>query len=124
MLLNRNLLVISLTCFIFGCAATKLDFPGKDVVVIPSTQQLPKDCKFLAQVIGNQGNFFTGAWTSNANMAVGAMNDMRNKAYELGANYVQMLTNQASITGSDGLVGGSIQQTNVTNIGNAYKCEN
>ena len=78
----------------------------------------------MAQVIGNQGNFFTGAWTSNANMADGAMNDMRNKAYELGANYVQMLTNQASITGSDGLVGGSIQQTNATNIGNAYKCEN
>ena len=57
-------------------------------------------------------------------MADRAMNDMRDRGYELGGDYVQMLTNQASITGSDGLVGGSIQQTNVTNIGNAYKCEN
>ena len=56
-------------------------------------------------------------------MAIGSMDDLRNKTANLGGNYVQLLTNQASDTGSgDDGFGGSFVQTNVTNIGNAYNC--
>lgn len=109
---------------VVGCAATKLSSSATDVVV-SNGHKVPDGCKYLGQVVGNQGNEFTGSVTSNQNMAIGAMNDLRNKTAALGGNYVQLLTNQASVTGSGGGfddLGGSIQQTNVTDIGNAYNC--
>lgn len=111
-----------LTVTLFGCSATKLDSGAESVIVIPPSQQLPANCKYLGQVTGNQGNFVTGGWTSNATMASGSMNDLRNQASKLGANYVQLLTNQAGDTGGGGFGSGGYQQTNVTNVGNAYSC--
>lgn len=54
------------------------------------------------------------------------MNDIKNKASRLGANYIQIITNRAGNTGSmsgfDGNMNGHMAQTNVTNMGNAYIC--
>lgn len=50
------------------------------------------------------------------------MNDLRNKASTLGANYVHLITTRAGMTGSSDEYGGSLEQTNVTNLGNAYSC--
>lgn len=50
------------------------------------------------------------------------MNDMRNQAANMGANYIQIINSRAGNSGSLGPDGGGIQQTNVTNIGNAYSC--
>lgn len=77
----------------------------------------------MGQVVGNQGNFFTGGWTSNSNLEEGSMNDLRNKAAGMGANYIQIVTNRAGNTGSWDRHGGSMQQTNVTSLGNAYSCK-
>ncbi|MGV3740539.1 MAG: DUF4156 domain-containing protein [Gammaproteobacteria bacterium] len=99
--------------------------------IIASPNKPPKGCKYLGQVIGNQGNFFTGGFTSNRNLEAGAMNDLKNQANKLGANYIQLITSRAGITGSmggsafnsqNGYMSGSSQQTNVTNLGNAYIC--
>lgn len=111
-----------------GCASIPME-PGAERIVV-SPNAAPRSCKFLGQVIGNQGNFFTGAYTSNRNLEEGAMNDLKNQAHKLGGNYVQLITNRAGITGSvsgsfdqqGGYVGGGSQQTNVTNFGNAYRC--
>ena len=59
------------------------------------------------------------------------MNDIKNKASRLGANYIQLITNRAGVTGSmggsfdrhGGFVSGGSEQTNVTNLGNAYRCD-
>jgi hypothetical protein len=94
--------------------------------VIASPNPAPKSCKYVGQVSGNQGNFFTGAYTSNQNLETGAMNDMKNQASKLRANYIQIITNRAGNTGSmsmsNGNGGGGMSQTNVTNMGNAYSC--
>jgi hypothetical protein len=118
---------------ITGCASVELESGADNVLVSP--EKPPKGCKYLGQATGNQGNFFTGAYTSNKNLESGSMNDLRNQAAKKGANYIQMLTNRAGVTGSgssswstgsNGLsVGGgsySSQQTNVTTLGNAYHC--
>lgn len=120
---KSNLITCGLTLLMVGCAATNLQ-PVADKVIVSADHKVPNGCQYLGQVAGNQGNALTGAWTSNENMAVGSMNDMRNKASALGGNYVILLTNQAGNTGSssEGLGGGSFEQTNVTNIGNVYKC--
>ncbi len=107
-----------------GCAATTLK-AGAEKIIVTKTPA-PKGCKFLGAVVGEQGGSLSGGWTSNKNLAAGALNDMRNKALELGANYVQLETDRAGVTGSGS--GGahgwssSSQQTDVTNTGNAYKC--
>lgn len=114
-----------------GCAATEAVSPEVNTKVIASTNPPPKGCIFVSQVLGSQGNFFTGAWTSNANLELGAMNDLKNKAYLAHGNYVQLVTNRAGVTGSSSFSGdgqggffggGSSQQTNVTSTGNVYRC--
>lgn len=114
-----------------GCAAIQPVSPQVNSGVIASTNPPPKNCKFVTQVLGSQGNFFTGGWTSNANLEEGAMNDLKNKAFSAHGNYVQLVTNRAGVTGSSSFGGdghggfwggGSSEQTNVTSTGNVYRC--
>jgi hypothetical protein len=106
-----------------GCAATPLNPEAQMVRVVTNE---PAGCKYLGEVTGNQGDFFTGGFTSNANLETGARNSMKNEAAKLGANTVQLISNRAGQTGSfslsSGTGGGSSEQTNVTYVGVAYKC--
>ncbi|AEW51157.1 TPA: DUF4156 domain-containing protein [Legionella pneumophila] len=117
-----------ITLMITGCAAIPADPQSERVIASPNPA--PKGCKYVGQVVGNQGNFFTGGFTSNRNLEEGAMNDLKNKASKKGANYIQLVTNRAGVTGSmsgsfdrhGGFMSGGSEQTNVTNLGNAYIC--
>lgn len=117
---SGTLIVIAM--LLNACASIKLEPPAAKMLV--SYEPAPKGCHYLGQVIGNQGNFFTGPWTSNKNMEEGAMNSIRNQASTIGANYIQLMINRAGNTGNSisGLSGW--QQTNVINLGNAYLCPN
>lgn len=114
------LFFVLLTLLMTACSSIPIDPYAKHVISSPNPP--PKGCKYVGQVVGNQGNFFTGAWTSNKNLEVGAMNDLKNQASKMGANYVQLITSRAGVTGSGNGYGGSMEQTNVTNLGNAYSC--
>lgn len=103
-----------------GCAAKELRAGAAKVIV--SRSNAPKSCKFLGTVVGEQGGSFTGAWTSNKKLAQGAMNDMKNNAFELGGNYVVLETNTAGNTSSGSWYSSHGGQTDVTSVGNAYKC--
>lgn len=107
---------------IIGCSAVPLTNNADKVMVVNSMQKVPSGCKFIGQATGSQGNFFTGTYTSNENLATGAMNDLKNKAAQMGGNYVQLLTNQAATTGSGDLLGDGLQETGVVNVGNVYNC--
>ena len=120
--MNLKTIILLSSIFVAGCSAISLNDGAQKVLVVNSQQKLPAGCKYLGQVTGKQGNFFTGSYTSNGDLATGAMADLRNKAYNLGGNYIQLLTNQASTTGSGGLMGGGLQQTGVVNVGNVYSC--
>jgi hypothetical protein len=73
-----SFLVLSLV----GCAATPL-VSGSHIVRITNTEP-GKECKFLGDVTGNQGDLLTGAWTSNENLETGARNALKNKAFAMG----------------------------------------
>lgn len=111
-------------CF-SACSAIKVK-PGAERVIVSKNPQ-PGGCKFLGTVVGSQGNAFSGGWTSNKNLSEGAMNDLKNKAFDLGANYVQIETDRAGNTMSGNMFHGSGSmsghQTDVTMTGNAYKCD-
>jgi len=103
-----------------GCAATALQ-PGARRVMV-TRNAAPAGCVYLGSVVGEQGGAFTGKYTSNANLAEGAFNDMKNKAFALGGNYVVLENTQAGNTISGDKNGVSGSQTDVTHIGNAFKC--
>ncbi len=92
-----------------GCAAIQLT-PGAEMVRIV-IEEPDKDCKFLGEVTGSQGNMITGSWTSNATLETGARNDLKNKAWKMGGNVVLLLTQRAGQTTGQYGAGG---QTNVT----------
>lgn len=115
----------SISLAVVGCASQVLTPQAQRVIASPNPA--PKGCKYRGQVVGNQGNFFTGGWTSNRNLEEGSMNDLKNQAANLNANYVQLINSRAGETGSvssyNGNISGGIHETNVTNIGNAYFCK-
>jgi hypothetical protein len=118
-------LIIPTAGFILSaCSAIPLEPQGQAVITSPNPP--PADCKYVGQITSNQGNFFTGPWTSNKNLEQGSMNDLRNQAGKMGANYVQLIVNRAGNTGSISSdsygTSGGFAQTNVTDMGNAYQC--
>ena len=124
--LRRPALALALGSLLawYGCSANPLN-PAAQKVRIVTTE--PTGCEYLGEVTGNQGNFFTGGWTSNADLETGARNDLKNQAAQLGGNTILLLTTRAGQTGSfgvnNGSGGGSSAQTNVTYVGTVYRCK-
>ena len=117
--MKRVAMVAFVAVGLVACKAIPLQ-PGAEAVRL--TNEEPKGCRFLGDVTGNQGNAFTGDFTSNRNLETGARNDIKNQAKAMGGNVVYLLTNRAGSTGGFGSEGGSINQTNVTLTGNVYRC--
>ena len=111
-----GLVVVSAT----GCAATSLN-PQAARVMVTHTPA-PQGCVYVGSVVGEQGGAISGKYTSNANLAEGAFNDMKNKAFAMGANYVVLENTNAGNTVSGDRYGASGGQTDVTHVGNAFKC--
>ena len=103
-----------------GCSATSVNPNASHVRV--TNNEPGKECKFLGDITGGQGNFFTGGWTSNSNLETGARNDLKNQAANMGGNVVSIITQRAGQTGSSWDGSGSLEQTNVTLTGNVYRC--
>lgn len=103
-----------LVCFVglalTACSANSLNYGAEQVRVM--TSEPGKECSYLGDITGSQGNFFTGGWTSNSNLETGARNDLKNKAYKMGGNTVVLLTQRAGQTGSSWHGSGSSKQTN------------
>lgn len=116
----KFMLPVLITLFLTACSANSLHSGAERVRL---THNEPgKECSWLGDITGSQGNFFTGGWTSNSNLETGARNDMKNEAWKMGGNVVVLLTQRAGQTGSSYNGSGSSQQTNVTLSGAVYRC--
>jgi hypothetical protein len=120
--LRRSALLTSVIALslVAGCAATALK-PGAERIMVTHTPA-PRDCRFVGTLVANQGGSLPGPFTSNKNLAQGAINDMKNQAQDAGANYVVLETTTAGNTLSGGRHGASGGQTDVTHMGNAFVC--
>ena len=65
-------IILSSLVIISGCAAVKTTQKGASVVLMNDKPQ--GNCVSLGEVIGSQGNWFTGDITSNENLMLGAKN--------------------------------------------------
>jgi hypothetical protein len=115
MSLSRRLALALSIVVLPACAAIQVN-PGAERIRITNTE--PQGCENLGDVVGTQGNVITGGYTSNENLIIGARNDLKNKAFTLGANTVFMLT---STTGqASGQYGGATSSSHL--MGVAFKC--
>lgn len=87
------------------------------MVELVNDQPNRQACEFKGEIVGSQGNWFDGDFTSNANLVIGARNELRNKAHALGANvvYIQDMKNTNAMD--------SVGTTNTTAVGKAYRCD-
>lgn len=106
--------VIIATGLLSGCMANSITQQGQQVVIV---QSLPSQyqCTYKGEIVGSQGNWLTGSWTSNRNLALGARNDLRNEAAKLGANVV-IITETINSTDDENSL------ENITHVGRAYLC--
>ncbi len=115
-----------------SCATAALSSSGAQVVTSQSppvdSGWDPQSCKPLGYVLGRGGGSFGGAYLSNEHLIEYALNDLRNKAAALGANFVQQDPPQmaAEALRPDGEVATNVtgQSTSTASVGGlAYKCE-
>ncbi|MFM2589713.1 DUF4156 domain-containing protein [Vibrio sp. TBV020] len=113
----KNVALIFGVSLLFGCSANGVIESAKGIEIV-TTEPNRSMCSYVGEVIGSQGNWLTGDFTSNENLVLGARNELRNEAFKLGANlvYVQESKNTNATIGSLGT-------TNTTVIGKAYKCK-
>ncbi|MBK2110396.1 DUF4156 domain-containing protein [Francisella tularensis] len=124
-MINKKELTLSMVMILLaGCSSVELKPIANKVEI--SRAAPAKDCKFVNTITATQGNFFTGAFTSNNNLQEGAYNKVRNEAAEMGGNYIQLISSQAGNTGEgsgfNGDYNSSYQQTNYTVTGSVYNC--
>ncbi len=116
MVVKTNIAVpMLLSVLLIGCSAIPMTRGGGSVELV--TEKPSGNCKPLGDAIGSQGNWFTGDYTSNENLLMGARNDLRNKAAQMGGNtvWVQDKANTNKY--------GSLGTTNTTVLGVVYRCE-
>ena len=106
--------LVGTVLLVCACSAISVQ-RGAERVRVTNTEP-GRECKFLGDVTGSQGNRFTGGFTSDANLETGARNDLKNKGFELGGNVIYLLTQRDSQTGD------SRDRKNVTLTGNVYRC--
>lgn len=99
-----------------GCAAKSVKPEAQSVELVNEAPDESR-CKFVGEVVGSQGNWLTGEYTSNKNLVVGARNELRNEAYALGGNvvYVQEMKDSKAWKANG--------TTNTTAVGKVYRCQ-
>ena len=95
-----------------GCSTAELGSGGSRVIMAQANDVTA--CKNIGPVLGQGGGSFGGAFISNTNLMKHALNDLRNKAAEIGATHV--------VVGGPQLGGNGGTTSTATVMGIAYLC--
>jgi len=104
----------ALACVLGATACKTSDLSPAAANVAAGRSAAPTGCKPLKYLVGKGGGSFGGGLISNEDLIEYALNDLRNQAAELGANYVQH--DPPQLGNSDGTT------SSVTITGTAYQC--
>ncbi len=94
-----------------GCSTptNQIHQQAENVHVRMDSQFDAANCEWLGEVTGNEGHWYSYLFFANDVLVQGAINDVKNRAKQLGANTVYMVTPQDFAT-------------SFTVLGNAYLC--
>lgn len=112
MSLKNKLLTATLgTLLLAGCTTpyTKMNSDASEVHLRLDGQFDAADCQWLGEVTGSEGHWYSYLFFPNDVMVRGALNDVKNRAHQLGANTVYLVQPQDFVT-------------SFTVMGNAYLC--
>ena len=102
---------------VVGCSTLELE-PGAHAILV-SPNKPPQDCKYVGHIIGkHERNLLNINSPTKLELEKGAMNDLKNQAHRLSANYVDLTINSPSNT----TAAWSADGDNVAYSGNAYRC--
>lgn len=105
-------IIASIASTAWACSTAELSTRGATVAA--TRNPAPSECKALGYVVGRGGGTFGGGLITNEELIEYAMNDIRNKAAELGGNYLQH--DPPTLGQGDGTT------TTATITGTAYAC--
>ena len=113
--MNKQPILFALFTVLAGCSAKPLSPDASHVII--TTELPPKGvCVPKGEVSGSQGNWFTGDFTANENLMIGARNEMKNQAAALGGNVIVLQAMQ------DHSAWGSAGTTAYTMMGMVFRC--
>lgn len=92
-----------------GCETTRLQPQSEDVRLRWDSAEQFKTCEEKGVMTGSEGSWYSFWFISNEDLTEGAINNLKNKASERGANTVNLYSPQSF-------------STSVTLMGNAYHC--
>ena len=110
---HKYISVILLGYFTASCAPVELHPDNEPVRLIFYNEinlaKIPPECTYIGPVVSSYGHWYNYLLISNTDLTQGAIDDMYNKANEIGANVVYINKN-IDFT------------TSVTLLGQAYQC--
>ncbi len=116
--ISTYLIILLATCFVASsCSHENYKNPDNKPVRLIFKTELnivaadKPECQYIGEVIGSEGHWYTYLFVSNIDLTQGALNDIYNKANDLGANVV-FISDDLGFT------------TSVTFYGQAYNCIN
>ena len=112
--LFKTALIILTSILISSCSPVPLHPDNKPVrLVFYNEVKLSKDtpnCEYISPITSSYGRWFNYLFISNTDLTEGAIDDMYNKANEIGANVIYINNNIDFVT-------------SVTLLGQAYDCD-
>ncbi len=109
----KTALILSISIFISSCAPVQLHPDNKPVrLVFYNEVKLSKvtpNCEYISPITSSYGRWYNYLFISNTDLTEGAIDDMYNKANEIGANVIYINNNIDFVT-------------SVTLLGQAYIC--
>ncbi len=72
-----------------GCSARPLKPEAGSVMIVINKPDTAR-CEYLGGIIGSPGNWITEDYASNEVLMLGAGNDLRNQAYDMGGNTIHL----------------------------------
>ncbi|WEM41684.1 DUF4156 domain-containing protein [Photobacterium sp. DA100] len=110
MIKTRPRLLLLPAIMLAGCSTTPLSDNAGGVALTWDANDIRNTCERRGTLIGSQGSWYNYWFISDRDLTRGALNQLQNQAYELGANKVSLYSPPDF-------------STSVTLIGNAYYCE-
>ncbi|NVD06117.1 DUF4156 domain-containing protein [Vibrio sp. JPW-9-11-11] len=107
----KSLLVLTISGALVGCVTpdTLLEPAADQVHLRMDSQFNPEQCQWLGEVTGSEGHWYSYLFFPNDSLVQGALNDIKNRAHNLGANTVSVNHSQNFVT-------------SFTLMGSAYSC--
>jgi hypothetical protein len=81
---------------------------SKQVKIYDDYEQV-KNCQYIGELVGSEGSWYTFFFISNAELTLGSIADLKNKAADIGADSIHVEAHMGF-------------NTSVTFLGHTYKC--